>query len=259
MRYDTIRYEAEGGVVAIALARPDHLNAMTAQMRADLTHALKRAHEDGRAVLLTGMGTAFCAGQDIGDDAGDLTEIDLGRILREEYGPMLTALTECPVPVVAAVNGMAAGGGANLALAADICIAAEGARFLQAFSRIGLIPDLGGTFLLPRLAGRARALGMALLAEPVTARQALEWGMIWEVAPDDELLAVARRRAETLAQGPTEAFRRTRAALRASASASWEEQLETEARLQAESGRTRDFLEGVLAFREKRKPKFEGR
>ncbi len=259
MRYDTIRYEAEDGIVTIALARPDHFNAMNAQMRTDLTHALRRAGDDGRVVVLTGMGKAFCAGQDIGDDAGDLTEIDLGRLLREEYAPLLTALTECPVPVIAAVNGMAAGGGANLALAADVCIAAEGAKFLQAFSRIGLIPDLGGTFLLPRLAGRARAMGMALFAEPVTARQALDWGMIWEVAPDAELQAVARRRAETLAKGPTEAFRRMREALRASASATWEEQLETEARLQAESGRSRDFLEGVVAFREKRAAKFEGR
>jgi 2-(1,2-epoxy-1,2-dihydrophenyl)acetyl-CoA isomerase len=259
MRYETIRYEAEDGVVTITLARPDHLNAMNAQMRADLTHALKRAHEDGRAVVLTGMGTAFCAGQDIGDGTGDLTEIDLGRVLREEYGPMLAALTACPVPVIAAVNGMAAGGGANLALAADVCLAGEGARFLQAFARIGLIPDLGGTYLLPRLAGRARAMGMSLFAEPVTARQALDWGMIWEVTSDADLQAVARRRAETLAKGATEAFRRTREAFQASASASWEEQLETEARLQAQAGRSRDFQEGVVAFREKRPPKFEGR
>lgn len=258
MDYQTIRMSESGGVAVITLTRPDVMNALNTQMRAELLHALKDAPRRARAIVLTGAGRAFCSGQDLGD-GGNAAQLDLERTLRDEYVPMLRAIFDCPVPTISAVNGPAAGAGANLALAADVVIAAEGAVFLQAFTRIGLVPDAGGTYWLPRQVGFARAMGAALFAEPVPARTAAEWGMIWEAVPDETFAEHWRAQAERLATGPTAAYRNVKRALRESYGNSLEEQLLLEARLQGECGNTRDFKEGVLAFLEKRPASYEGR
>jgi 2-(1,2-epoxy-1,2-dihydrophenyl)acetyl-CoA isomerase len=192
-------------------------------------------------------------------DAGSPETLDLEAVLNEEYVPMLRAIRDCQVPVIAAVNGVAAGAGANLALACDVVIAAEEASFVQAFTRIGLVPDAGGTWTLPRQVGMARAMGAMLFADKVSARQAADWGMIWEAVPGADFVAHWRARAGALAAGPTVAYRGVKAALNASADATLDEQLALEARLQAECGRTADFREGVAAFTEKRAPRFTGR
>jgi len=240
------------------MARPDMMNALNRQMRAELTHALKDLAKRARVLVLTGEGRAFCSGQDLGD-GGNAANIDLERTLREEYEPMLRAIYDAPVPVIAAVNGPAAGAGANLALAADVVIAQDDAVFIQAFSKIGLIPDAGGTWFLPRQVGFARAMGAMLFAERITAQQAVEWGMIWECAPAEAFESLWMSRARILAEGPTIAYRNIRRALRASLSNPLNDQLALEAQLQAEAGKTRDFREGVLAFLEKRPASFEGR
>lgn len=257
MDYQTITLEIAGGLAVLMLNRPDKMNALNAQMRAEITHAVGQAAQQARALVLTGAGRAFCTGQDLGDAEGGV--LDLERILRDEYAPMLRAITDCPVPTIAAVNGPAAGAGANLALAADVVIAAESAYFLQAFTKIGLIPDAGGTWALPRQIGLARAMGAALFADRISARQAESWGMIWEAVADAEFDAHWRARAAHLAEGPTRAFAGVKTALRASFGNTLEEQLDIEARLQGDCGRTRDFEEGVMAFVEKRAPSFEGR
>ncbi|MFN3613529.1 MAG: enoyl-CoA hydratase-related protein [Rubrimonas sp.] len=258
MDYETILYGVEEGVARLVLNRPDRMNALNGQMRRELRHALLRAGVEARAVLLTGAGRAFCAGQDLGD-ARSLADADLETVLRDEYEPMLRALLDCPAPTVCAVNGAAAGAGANLALAADIVIAGRSATFTQAFARIGLIPDAGGTFMLPRQVGLPRALGMCLLAEPIPAERAADWGMVWEVADDEALAIRAGALAARLAAGPTLALRLTKQALRKSAGNGLDEQLALEASLQGKAGRSRDFLEGVTAFLERREPGFEGR
>jgi len=258
MTYQTIRYELSDHVATVALGRPDKMNSLNRTMRLELMDALGRAGSEARAVVLTGSGRAFCAGQDLGD-GGNAATIDLERTLAEEYEPLLRLIYDCPVPTIAAVNGVAAGAGANLALAADLVIAARSASFIEAFARIGLIPDAGGTFWLPRLVGHARAMGMCLLAEPVDAERAAEWGMIWEVVEDDLLEARVRQLATRLAAGPTAAYRLTKQALRNSAENTLDAQLALEARLQGEAGRSRDFAEGVMAFLEKRPANFEGR
>ena len=213
---------------------------------------------EARVVVLTGAGRAFCSGQDLGDRA-NAANLDLERTLRDEYTPMLTAIIDCPVPTIAAVNGAAAGAGANLALAADVVIASEAAFFLQAFTRIGLIPDAGGTWYLPRQMGLAKAMGAALFADKITARQADDWGMIWEAVPDASFEAHWHARAAHLAAGPTEAYGNIKRAIRDSWDHSFKGQMDVEARLQGKCGRTRDFQEGVLAFRDKRPATFEGR
>ena len=258
MQYQTIRLSQNEGVAVITLNRPDVMNALNTQMRAEILHAVKAAGAEARVLVITGEGRAFCSGQDLGDraNAGD---VDLERTLRDEYEPMLMAIYECPAPTIAAVNGAAAGAGANLALACDVVIATNSAVFLQAFSRIGLIPDAGGTYWLPRQIGFARAMGAALFAEPVSARQAADWGMIWEAVADEEFAAHWQERAQKLASGPTVAYRNIKQALRASFANDLEAQLALEAHLQGQSGQTRDFKEGVLAFLEKRPAKYEGR
>ncbi len=258
MPYETILYTAADNVVTVTLNRPDVLNSLNTQMRGELLHAVKRAPADGRVLVLTGADRAFCSGQDLGD-AKTVADIDMEGVLRDEYEPMLRAIFDCPIPTIAAVNGAAAGAGANLALACDVVIAAESAIFLQAFSRIGLIPDAGGTYWLPRQVGIARAMGAALFAEPVSAKQAVDWGMIWEMAPDISFRDKVSERASQLANGPTEGYRLTKQALRASFDNSLDEQLETEATLQGKAGRTYDFKEGVSAFLDKRPAKYEGR
>ena len=258
MNYETLLYDLDENVATVTLNRPDVLNGLTTQMRAEILHVIKRAEGEARVLVFTGAGRAFCAGQDLGD-ASKVANIDLEGTLRDEYEPMLFAIFDCRIPTISAVNGMAAGAGANLALAADVVIASETASFLQAFSRIGLIPDAGGTYWLPRQIGMARAMGTALFAEPVSARKAAEWGTIWEAVPDANFQAVVRARAQHLANGPTEGYRLTKKAMRASIDHTLEKQLETEAHLQGKAGRTSDFKEGVMAFLEKRKPQFEGR
>ena len=258
MGYQAIRYELAEGVAVITLARGQVMNALNTEMRLEITKALRRAGSEARVVAMTGEGRAFCSGQDLGSGA-DIANLDLARVLREEYEPMLAAIQECPVPVIAAVNGVAAGAGANLALAADVVIAAESAGFMQAFTRIGLLPDAGGTWVLPRLVGQARAMGAALFAERVSARQAADWGMIWEAVPDVDFDHHWRARAAQLAKGPTLAYRAVRRALQAAATNSLPVQLSLESQLQGELGTSHDFAEGVAAFLAKRPAVFEGR
>ncbi|SFM25718.1 enoyl-CoA hydratase-related protein [Shimia aestuarii] len=258
MDYQTITLENTDGIAIVTLNRPDTLNALTQQMRAEITDAVIEAGRTARVVVLTGAGKAFCSGQDLGDGA-NAAALDLERSLRDEYTPMIRAIRDCPVPTISAVNGPAAGAGANLALAADVVIATESAYFLQAFARIGLMPDAGGTYELPRSMGSAKAMGAALFADKITARQADDWGMIWEAVADDAFDAHWRGRAAHLAQGPTLAYQRIKQAIHESWDKDWTGQMENEAKLQGSLGKTRDFQEGVIAFLEKRPAKYEGR
>lgn len=253
---ELVRVEVEGGVHKVTLNRPDVMNALNRDLRRELTAALTVGHS-ARVIVLTGAGRGFCSGQDLSDATG-LDDAGFERTLNEEYVPMIRAITEAPVPVIAAVNGVAAGAGANLALACDLVIAAESAVFIQAFTRIGLIPDAGGTSFLPRRVGLQRAMGAALLAEPVSARQAESWGMIWEAAPDDRFAEVVATRAAKLAAGPTGAYAALKQALRGAFDQPLEAQLAVEARLQGQCGASEDFREGVAAFLEKRAPRFTG-
>jgi len=258
MDYSTITFEIENDIATLTLNRPDVLNGMTREMRAEIPDAVREAATRARVLVLTGAGRGFCSGQDLVDamKAGD---VDLEGTLIEEYEPMLRAIYDCPIPTIAAVNGAAAGAGANLALAADIVIAREDAYFLQAFAMIGLIPDAGGTYFMPRNMGFARAMGASLLADRISGRQAADWGLIWEAVPEAEFDAVVAARAKRLASGPTEAYRRIKKVIRASFDNSLDDQLTLEAKEQGGAGKTRDFAEGVQAFIEKRKPTYEGR
>lgn len=258
MMYDALEYELKDGVATLTLNRPKVKNALNGQMRAEITHAVKKAGTEARVVVLTGAGDAFCSGQDLGD-GGSAAQLDLERTLRDEYVPMLRTIIECPVPTIAAVNGAAAGAGANLALVTDVVIASQKAVFVQAFTRIGLIPDAGGTYYLPRQMGMAKAMGAALFGKSISAQQASDWGMIWEAVSDAEFDAHWRARAAHLAKGPTVAYEHVKSALRASFGNDLETQLGLEASLQGACGETRDFKEGVLSFLEKRPAKFEGR
>jgi 2-(1,2-epoxy-1,2-dihydrophenyl)acetyl-CoA isomerase len=259
--YRTIRLDLHDAVAVVTLNRPEVMNALNARMRAELIHVLRalgQSASGARTVVLTGAGRAFCSGQDLGDaQAG--AGLDLEATLRDEYEPMLAALGALRQPVIAAVNGVAAGAGANLALAADVVIASEAASFVQAFTRIGLMPDAGGTWRLPRQVGMARAMGMALFADKIGARQAADWGLIWEAVPETSFDAHWRDRATALAQGPTVAYAAVKQAMAAAATNTLDAQLALEAVLQGHCGRTRDFAEGVRAFAEKRPPQFEGR
>jgi 2-(1,2-epoxy-1,2-dihydrophenyl)acetyl-CoA isomerase len=253
--------DIDGGVASLTLNRPDKLNAFTAAMHAALAGALDRIEGDRgvRAVLLTGAGRAFCAGQDLSERAIGGEAVDLGETLERLYNPLISRLVALDRPVVAAVNGVAAGAGANLALACDLVLAGRSASFIQAFARIGLVPDSGGTWHLPRLVGTARALGMALTAEPVTAEQAAAWGLIWRVVDDERLLPEARALAERLAAGPTLALGLIKRAIRGASRTTLDEQLAIERDFQRTAGASQDYREGVAAFFEKRAPRFEGR
>ncbi|MBL4767072.1 MAG: enoyl-CoA hydratase/isomerase family protein [Rhodobacteraceae bacterium] len=258
MEYQTITLEITDNVGVLTLNRPDKMNSLTTQMRAEITYAMKDAAKTARVIVMTGAGGAFCTGQDLGDGV-DPTKLDLERTLRDEYMPMLEAIYDCPVPTISAVNGPAAGAGANLALAADVVIATDSAYFMQAFTRIGLMPDAGGTWFLPRQMGLAKAMGAALFADRISARQADEMGMIWEAVADDAFETHWRKRAAHLAAGPTVAYRAVKESIRGTYGNTLDEQLALEAQLQGKCGKTRDFQEGVVAFMEKRPAKYEGR
>jgi 2-(1,2-epoxy-1,2-dihydrophenyl)acetyl-CoA isomerase len=253
---DLVAVENGAGICRVTLNRPAVMNALNRPLRRELTAAL-RAGWSARVIVLTGAGRGFCSGQDLGDAEG-LDEAGFEATLNDEYVPMIRAIVDAPVPVIAAVNGVAGGAGANLALACDLVIAAESAVFIQAFARIGLIPDAGGTSFLPRRVGLQRAMGAALLAEPVSAPKAEAWGMIWEAVPDDRFAEVVNARAERLAAGPTGAFSALKQALRGAFDQPLEAQLALEARLQGVCGTSDDFREGVAAFQEKRPPRFTG-
>ncbi len=261
MSYQLILVDLDSGVMKITLNRPDVLNSFTLAMSRELKQALEvaRGNRAIRAVLLTGAGRAFCAGQDLSDVVDTASsKADLGTIVRQTYNPLIELIRKIPVPVVCAVNGVAAGAGANLAIACDIVIAGESASFIQSFSKIGLVPDTGGTFFLPRAIGLPMAMALMMTGEKVSATRAAELGMIYRVVPDasldEESMALARR----LAEMPTKALAYTKQALNASLSNNLHAQLEVEEERQREAGKTRDYEEGVAAFREKRKPVFKG-
>lgn len=257
-----LRIETAGGVMRLTLNRPDKLNAFNAALGRALIEALDAAAAEpqARAVLLTGAGRAFCAGQDL--DERDPRKADgppdLGATLEGVYNPIVRRLRALEKPVICAVNGVAAGAGANLALACDLVLAARSARFIQAFAKIGLVPDSGGSWLLPRLMGEARAKALALTAEPLPAAQAAEWGLIWKAVEDDALMAEAEALAARLAEGPTVGLGLTKRAIQAAADQGLDAHLDLERDLQREAGRTPDYAEGVAAFLEKRRPDFRG-
>jgi 2-(1,2-epoxy-1,2-dihydrophenyl)acetyl-CoA isomerase len=259
----TVLLEITDGVAAITLSRPDKLNAFNEAMHRELAQALDRVEADAaiRAVLLTGAGRGFCAGQDLGDrmvGEGDAPP-DLGATLDRLYNPLIRRICRLERPVVCAVNGVAAGAGANLALHCDIVLAARSAQFIEPFCRLGLVPDAGGTYVLPRLVGAARARGLALLGEPLPAERAEAWGLIWRVVDDDRLLDEATALARHLATQATTGLGLIKRALFASATNSLDAQLDLERDVQREAGRTEDYREGVAAFMAKRPPRFRGR
>lgn len=260
---DPILTDLTGGVLTVTLNRPDRLNAFTEPMHMALRAAIQRAHDEPgiRVVLLTGAGRAFCAGQDLGDRDPRRMEgpPDLGHTLDTFYNPTLRLIRALEKPVIAAVNGVAAGAGANMALACDIVLAARSARFIQAFSKIGLTPDAGGSWTLSRLLGEARAKGLALTAEPLSAERAEAWGLIWRAVDDVQLMPEAQALAARLATGPTRGLGLTKMSIQSAATRSFDDQLDVERDLQRIAGRTADYAEGVTAFLDKRTPTFEGK
>jgi 2-(1,2-epoxy-1,2-dihydrophenyl)acetyl-CoA isomerase len=259
----TILLQIAEGTATITLNRPDKLNAFNETMHRELAQALDRVEADAaiRAVLLTGAGSGFCAGQDLGDrmvGEGDAPP-DLGDTLERTYNPLIRRICRLERAVVCAVNGVAAGAGANLAFNCDIVLAARSAQFLEPFCRLGLVPDAGGTYILPRLVGSARARGLALLGEPLSAEQAAAWGLIWRVVDDERLMEEATALARRLATQATKGLGLIKRALVASATNSLDAQLDLERDLQREAGRTEDYREGVAAFMAKRPPAFRGR
>lgn len=258
MKYETILYDLRNNVATITLNRPDVRNGLNIQCRHELLNAVNCAEAEARVIVLTGAGKGFCSGQDL-SEIDDIHTVDLSAVLQDEYEPLLKTIYDCKLPTIAAVNGAAAGAGANLALACDVVIAAHSAVFLQAFTRIGLIPDAGGTYWLPRQMGFSRAMGAALFAEPITAQQAADWGMIWETVADEDFPAHIRNRAIHLANGPTKAYSMVKTAMRNSFDNDVYQQLALEAELQGIAGKSDDFIEGVTAFLEKRKPNYKGR
>lgn len=260
MAYDTIDFKLADGVARLTLNRPDRLNSFTAQMHGEVADALGQLN-DARCLILTGAGRGFCAGQDLGDRAvapgGEA--VDLGASVERYWNPLVTRLTTLPFPVIARVNGVAAGAGANIALACDIVIAARSAKFIQSFAAIGLIPDSGGTWALPRLVGQARALGLALTGEPLPAETAADWGLIWKAVEDDALDAEVDALAARFAAGPTRGLAAIKRMIRESWSQTLPQELERQRDTMRELGFSDDYREGVAAFMAKRKPVFTGK
>ncbi|MBI1201313.1 MAG: 2-(1,2-epoxy-1,2-dihydrophenyl)acetyl-CoA isomerase [Rhodopseudomonas sp.] len=257
----SILVDKRGGYHAVTLNRPQRLNSFTESMHRALMAALNDAETDPkcRALLLTGAGRGFCAGQDLSDLPSGDVDVDLGATVEAFYNPLVHKLRALPFPVVAAVNGIAAGAGANIALACDIVLAARSAKFVQSFAKIGLVPDSGGTWLLPRLVGAARARALSLLAEPLSAEQAADWGLIWKAVDDDKLLADAGKMCADFADGPTFGLAQIKRALDAAETNDFAAQLDLERDLQRIAGRSPDYKEGVQAFIAKRAPLFTGR
>jgi len=263
MNHESILYQSADGIARITLNRPERLNSFTSSMHAELRDALAQvaADKSARVLLLTGAGRGFCAGQDLSDRAvaPGAAPVDLGESIESNYRPLVLGLRNLAVPVVCAVNGVAAGAGANIALACDIVIAARSASFIQAFCKIGLIPDSGGTFFLPRLVGTARAMGLAMLGEKLTAEQAEEWGLIWKCVDDAQLASTVDGLLVHLAQAPTKGLAAIKRALYASSTSTLEDALTLERDVQRELGQSADYREGVAAFLAKRPPRFTGK
>lgn len=263
MNYQNVLFDLSNGVARLTLNRPDRLNSFNVQMHEEVRDVLQKLASEpaARVLVLTGAGRGFCAGQDLGDRAvaPGGQDVDLGASVENYYKPLVLALRNLPMPVIAAVNGVAAGAGANIAFACDLVIATRSASFVQGFSKLGLVPDSGGTWSLPRLVGNARALGLALLAEKLSAEQAAQWGLIWRCVDDSEFKDTIESLAAQLAAAPTRGLARTKQAIYESWGRSIEQQLDQERDFQRELGRSQDYSEGVAAFTEKRAPKFTGR
>ena len=262
---ETIHMVVVDGVATLTLNRPDRLNSFTTRMHEEVREALAavktgRASGVVRALVLTGAGRGFCAGQDLADRAVSpgSEPVDLGESVEKNYKPLVLALRNLDLPVIAAVNGVAAGAGASIALACDLVFAARSASFIQSFSKLGVVPDTGGSWILPRLVGPARALGLALLGEKLGAEQAEQWGLIWKCVDDDALMPTVRQVAASLAQGPTFGLAQTKKAIWASSTNDFETQLDLERNMMTVCGRSNDYREGVAAFTEKRAPRFKG-
>lgn len=259
MSYETILFDVRDRVARLTLNRPDRLNSFTVQMHGEVADALGKLG-DARVLVITGAGRGFCAGQDLSDRAvapgGD--GVDLGESIEKRYNPLVRAITSLEMPVICAVNGVAAGAGANIAFAGDIVIAAKSAKFIQSFANIGLIPDSGGTWSLPRLAGQPRALGLALTGEPLTAERAEAWGLIWKAVDDGELAGATDALAAKFASAPTKGLAATKKLIRESGVRTLDQQLDIERDVQRALGKTHDYKEGVAAFLEKRSPAFTG-
>jgi 2-(1,2-epoxy-1,2-dihydrophenyl)acetyl-CoA isomerase len=259
MAYETIEFKLEAGIARLTLNRPDRLNSFTVRMHEEVADALGQL-DGARVLVLTGAGRGFCAGQDLNDRAVAPGErVDLGHSVENYYNPLIKKLVSLPFPVIARVNGVAAGAGANIALACDIVIAARSAKFIQSFASIGLIPDSGGTWVLPRLVGQARALGLALTAEPLPADKAEQWGLIWKAVEDEQLDAEVDALTARFASAPTRGLAAIKRMIRESWGHSLDEELELQRDAMRELGFSDDYREGVAAFTEKRKPSFTGR
>jgi 2-(1,2-epoxy-1,2-dihydrophenyl)acetyl-CoA isomerase len=260
--FETVRLDVADGVATLTLNRPDRLNSFTAAMHGEVRVAIDEAAGDPavRCFVLTGAGRGFCAGQDLADRAVAPGEapVDLGSSIEHYYKPLLLRLRGLDMPTICAVNGVAAGAGANIPFACDLVFAARSASFIQSFSKIGLVPDCGGTWWLPRLVGPARAMGLALLGDKLSAAQAEEWGLIWRCVEDDELMATVTAVAKQLAAGPTRGYVRTRRAIEGAMQLPLAAALDVERDFQRELGASDDYREGVQAFMEKRAPRFRG-